>query len=46
MPASDCSTLTKREHEVLGLVVQGKRNKEIARQLILLPIHVKPPLRR
>ncbi|HEY6639018.1 MAG TPA: response regulator transcription factor [Solirubrobacterales bacterium] len=39
--ASDGPTLTEREHEVLGLIVEGKDNNEIAAALVISPETVK-----
>lgn len=45
-PALAALGITRREHEVLGLIAAGRSNKEIARQLGLSPNTVKTHLAR
>lgn len=40
-PAASCSDLTDREREVLGLLVKGMSNKEIAKQLHRSPFTIR-----
>ena len=44
-PASPLSTLSAREREILGYLIEGKTNKEIARRLDLQEITIKIHLR-
>jgi len=45
-PALNALGITRREHEVLGLLAAGRSNKEIARQLNLSPNTVKTHIAR
>lgn len=45
-PAMASLGITRREHEVLGLLASGRSNKEIARQLNLSPNTVKTHVAR
>lgn len=45
-PALTTLGITRREHEVLGLLAAGRSNKEIARQLNLSPNTVKTHIAR
>ncbi len=45
-PALTTLGITRREHEVLGLIAAGRSNKEIARQLNLSPNTVKTHVAR
>jgi DNA-binding CsgD family transcriptional regulator len=45
-PALEALGITRREHEVLGLLAAGRSNKEIARQLDLSPNTVKTHVAR
>lgn len=45
-PALTALGITRREHEVLGLLAAGRSNKEIARQLNLSPNTVKTHIAR
>lgn len=45
-PALTALGITRREHEVLGLIAAGRSNKEIARQLNLSPNTVKTHVAR
>lgn len=45
-PALEALGITRREHEVLGLLAAGRSNKEIARQLNLSPNTVKTHVAR
>ncbi|MFZ4607995.1 MAG: response regulator transcription factor [Caulobacter sp.] len=45
-PALTALGITRREHEVLGLLASGRSNKEIARQLNLSPNTVKTHIAR
>lgn len=45
-PALTALGITRREHEVLGLLAAGRSNKEIARQLKLSPNTVKTHIAR
>jgi len=44
-PASPLSTLSVREREILGYLIEGQTNKEIARRLDLQEITIKIHLR-
>lgn len=46
IPALTTLGITRREHEVLGLLAAGRSNKEIARQLSLSPNTVKTHVAR
>lgn len=46
IPALTALGITRREHEVLGLLAAGQSNKEIARQLNLSPNTVKTHVAR
>jgi DNA-binding CsgD family transcriptional regulator len=46
IPALTALGITRREHEVLGLLASGRSNKEIARQLNLSPNTVKTHVAR